>query len=135
MRGLSLTSRVPVAFVSLQRVKARTTPGVGTPLRPVEEKVEEKGSGVFVVGRRKGVGSLCCGVKEARLKAGITKPASCRTLRHSFAMHRLEDGYLSACGHLLARPAQASAQAGDIRTVQELLGHADVQTTMMTPTC
>ncbi len=51
-------------------------------------------------------------VKEAACKAGIAKPASCHTFRHSFATHLLEDGY-------------------DICTVQELLGHKDVSTMMI----
>lgn len=51
-------------------------------------------------------------IKDAAVRAGMIKRVTCHTFRRSFATHLLEDGY-------------------DIRTVQELLGHKDVKTTMI----
>jgi site-specific recombinase XerD len=51
-------------------------------------------------------------LKKSVRQTGITKKVGCHTFRHSFATHLLENGY-------------------DIRTIQELLGHKDVKTTMI----
>jgi integron integrase len=102
--------------VPLPDAFARKSPGASTDWRwqyvfPATRRYQESGSGDWmrhhlhasVIQRAMG---------EAVKASGITKRATCHTLRHSFATHLLQDGY-------------------DIRTVQELLGHRDVATTMI----
>ena len=92
----------------------------GEELAPLEEGVpadqlERMGlAGTSMVRVRRHVheAGMQSALKQAVLSSDITKKAGCHTLRHSFATHLLEDGY-------------------DIRTVQQLLGHRNVKTTMI----
>jgi integron integrase len=101
--------------VPLPEAFGRKSPGAATEWRwqyvfPAGRRHEAAGGGLGRHHLHESV--IQRAVKQAAADAGLTKRVSCHTLRHSFATHLLQDGY-------------------DIRTVQELLGHRDVATTMI----